>query len=357
MKTRCAIQPLLKNALRVPLRSLRPLRFKKNPGMTLIELLAVLMIVAMMMAMSAAVYWQMSQNMKQQGAAGDVDVALRQARNNAMSSNSPAFVEIDSANHALTPWVYKTVGQWHFESKDTFGRTPGAHATAVIRGAAELWKDGKIGKCIYLKPGGCIDAGNNPDFDLEDGGYLEAYIRPKSITEGGNGYIFFKEHAYFLNITTKMTLEGSAGGSTLRAPDYRLASGRWTKVAFAWDPHSTRILVDDAIVAIGKGSVPEVSEHPLLFGLDDGGFVGFIDEVRVMTCARGRTVNLPSASKIDHTAQPWDAIYFSADGTLDIHHHPGPVSITLTQGTTVRTVTVSMLGLTQREEVESTVKQ
>jgi type II secretory pathway pseudopilin PulG len=245
--------------------------------MTMIELLAVMTIVAMMLAMSAAVYWQMSQNMKQQGAAGDLDVALRQARNNAISSNAPAFVEIDSAGHTVTPWVYKTVGQWHFESKDGFGRTPGPHNTAAVRGAAEIKDNGKIGKCILLKPGGCIDAGTNPDFDLDDGGCLEAYIRPRSLTEGGTGYVFFKEHCYFLMITTKGSLEASAGGRSLKAPDYHLAPGRWTKVAFAWDPHSQRILVDDAIVAIGKGCVPEISDHPLIIGHDQGGFEGSID--------------------------------------------------------------------------------
>ena len=321
-------------------------------GVTLVELMAVLAIVALLMAMSAAVYWQMSQNMKQQGAAADIDVALRQARNNAMASNAPAFVEIDSINHSVTPWVYRTVGQWHFENKDTFGRSSGAHGNAVLRGA-ELSKDGKIGKCVRLVPGSCVDVGTNPDFDLDEGGYLEAYVRPASITDGGSGYVFFKEHCYYLMITLQGTLQGNAGTRNLDAPEYRLAPGRWTKVAFAWDPHSSRIMVDDAVVAIGKGCTPDVSDHPLLVGQDTGGFVGFVDEVRVMTCSKGRTVYLPAGAKVTHTAAPWDAIYFAQDGSLDVRHHPGPVSITLFQGTTQRTVTVSMLGLTQRLEVEA----
>lgn len=319
--------------------------------MTLIELLAVLAILATMMALSAAVYWKMSQNMKEQGAAAEIDVALRMARTNAVSSNAPAFVELDAEGHTVTPWVYKVVGLWHFENKDGFGRTPGAHSSAILR-SADIKDDGKIGKCAYLPPGSCIDLGINPDFDCDDGGYLEAYIRPFGINDGGTGYIFFKQDCYSLTIKMDGTLQGFAGGKNLDAPSYHLAPGRWTKVGLAWDRHSTRILVDDAAIAIGPGSVPQTNDKPLLVGHEDGGFVGRVDEVRIMTASKGHSVYLPNASTLKHTAQPWDAVYFANDGSLDIRHHPGPVTITLLQGTTARSVTVSMLGLTSRAEVQ-----
>ena len=318
--------------------------------MTLVELLAVMAILAMMMGLSAGVYWKMSQNMKEQGAAAEIDVALRQARTNAVTSNAPAFVEIDAANHQVIPWVYKTVGLWHFEKKDGFGRSGGAHSTAVLRGA-ELYKEGKIGQCVRLTPGTCIDAGTNPDFDCDDGGYLEAYIRPVPVNDGGTGYIFFKQDCYFLTIKLDGTLQGNAGGKNLNAPDYRIAAGRWSKVALAWDRHSTRIMIDDAVIAIGPGSEPIVNDRPLLIGHEEGGMVGLVDEVRIMAAARGHAVDLPKFSEVKNTAQPWNAVYFASDGTLDIRHHAGPVSITLLQGTTARTVNVSMLGLTTRAEV------
>ena len=321
-------------------------------GMTLIELLAVMAILATMMGLSAAVYWRMSQNMKEQGAAAEIDVALRQARTNAVASNAPAFVELDAENHLVIPWVYKVVGLWHFENKDGFGRTPGAHSSAILR-SSDLKDDGKIGKCAYLPPGSCIDLGVNPDFDCDDGGYIEAYVRPFGINDGGTGYIFYKQDSYYLTIKMDGTLQGNAGGKNVDASDYHLAAGRWTKVALAWDRHSTRIFVDDAAEAIGPGSVPQVNDHPLLVGHEDGGFVGRVDEVRVMSASKGRQVFLPGTSTLKHTTQPWDAVYFANDGTLDIRHHAGPVSITLLQGTTVRTVTVSMLGLTSREEVQN----
>jgi prepilin-type N-terminal cleavage/methylation domain-containing protein len=323
-------------------------------GLTLMELIVVMAILVVLMGMSAAVYISMSKSFKEQGAAGDLDVLLRQARNNAISNNAPAFVEIDVAGRVVTPWVYKTVGQWHFEKADGYGRSNGAFHNAKLQGAI-IHKEGKIGGCVRLGESSCVDLGDSSDYDCDDGGCLEAYVKPEPIELGGSGYIFYKEGCYGLKINLKGELEGDAGAKTLRTnnPEYRIAPRRWTKVGFAWDRHSTRILIDDAVVAIGPGSEPDVKNYPLYVGHPTGNFVGFVDEVRVMTASKGRVLELPGIFTIQHTAAPWNAIYFAGDGTLDIRHHPGPVSVSLLGPKTIRTVTVSTLGLTTREEVES----
>jgi len=320
-------------------------------GLSLMELLAVMLILSVLMSFSAAVYWRTARSFKEQGAASEVDVALRQAKNSAITANAPAFVEIDTKTNRIIPWVYKTVGLWHFEDRNSYGQTTGAYHHATMRGAI-LYNDGKIGKCARLKGGDSIDAGGDPDFDCEDGGYLEAYVRPLSYTFVSDHFIFSKKGAYHFKIGVGGVLEGSAGNKALKAPSYRMVPGRWTKIAFGWDRQSTRIMVDDGVVAIGPGSKPPLTSESLLIGHDSSSIEGLIDEARVMSASPGNTVHLGRTFAIQHTAAPWSAVHFSPDGNLDMRYHAGPVTITITQDNRARSINVSMLGLVSRSEVE-----
>ncbi|HYG75386.1 MAG TPA: LamG-like jellyroll fold domain-containing protein [Planctomycetota bacterium] len=320
-------------------------------GLSLMELLAVMLIISILLGFSGAVYWRSARSFKEQGAAAEVDVALRQAKNSALTANAPAYVEIDVKNNRIVPWVYKTVGLWHLEDRDSYGQSSGPYHRAVMRGAT-LFPEGKIGKCARLKDGAYVDAGADPDFDCEDGGFLEAYIRPTSYTFAGDHFIFSKRNAYFLKITTGGVLEGSAGKKPLKATSYRIVPGRWTKVAFAWDHQSTRIMIDDGVVAIGPGSIPPLSDDPLLIGHESSSMEGLVDEVRVMSASPGNALHLGKTMSIQHNLAPWSAVYFAPDGNLDMRYHAGPATITLVQDKRARSVNVSMLGLVSRSEVE-----
>jgi prepilin-type N-terminal cleavage/methylation domain-containing protein len=322
-------------------------------GLTMMELLAVILIISMMLGFSGTVYWRMSKAFKEQGAAAELDVALRQVRNSAITANAPAFVELDVENKRVVPWVYKTVGFWHFEDRSSYGRTSGPYHQGIMRGA-DLFPDGKIGKCVRLHDGACVDVGSDPDFDLQDGGYLEAYIRPATADFNGDSFIFFKKNSYSFRVGLRGVLMGNAGNKTLKAESYHIVPGRWTKVAFTWDRQSTRILVDDGIVAVGPGSKPPLSDYPLLIGHETASLDGLVDEARVMSASAGNTLQLSKFYEIEHNAAPWNAIYFAADGSLDMRYHAGPVRVTITQEKRARSVNVSMLGQITRMEMEKT---
>ena len=324
---------------------------KSSRGLTLLELLTVLAIVSMMMALSIGAYLYMSRSFKEQAAASELDLALRQARNSAIGANAPAFVEIDVEKRRIVPWVYHTVGFWHFEDRSDFGRTTGAYRNAIMRGA-ELFPEGKVGKCARLRENCFVDLGADPDYDCEDGGYLEAYVRPASYTFAGDNFIFFKKNAYYLKVGLRGVLVGNTGGKTVQSNDYHIVPGRWSKVALAWDHSSTRLLVDDCLVGIGPGGKTPLTDYPLLVGHDTASLEGLVDEVRVMSAATGNVLQLPEGYTIKHTAAPWSAVYFAGDGTLDVRFHAGPVSITLLKDQRARTVEISMLGQTTRLEME-----
>jgi competence protein ComGC len=323
-------------------------------GVTLVEVLTVVAILVTLLALSAFTYIRMSRSYKEQGAAAELDVVLRQARNSALVSNAPAFVQIDSEKKRVTPWLYKTVGMWRFEDHGGSGKTHGAYHDAMFRGG-EIFNEGKIGKCARLRDGAYVDVGNDPDFDLEDGGYLEAYIRPLVYEFSGDHYIFDKAGCYSLKVRQGGYLQGEVGGVKLVENTYRIAVNRWTKVALAWDAVTMRLMVDDGVVAAGPGGKAPIGEAPLLIGHQTASLIGLVDEVRVLAATAGKSLQLPgSVTELRHSAAPWGGIYFAPDGSLDMRFHPGPVDVSVVTSNKIRTVHVSMMGQTNRLEVDST---
>ena len=331
---------------------------QRRAGFTLLELLVVIGILSLLMAIGVAAFRRTSMRMREDAAAARLDTLIRQARNSALSSGAPAFVELDTTNSAprAIPWAYRLAGLWHFEGHAGARETSGAfRKKALVVGCKSV--EGKIGKglCMGDSAGtfrGHVDCDADPDFDCEDGGYLEAYICGES-PFSNRQYVFHKKNAYSLSVESGGVLVGMAGSGQVAAQNYLLAPRRWTKVAFAWDRRSSRVLVDDAVMGVGPGLKAPINNEPLFIGDEQATFLGRIDEAKILAAVAGEALELPLEAKLIHNAQPWNAIFFAADGSLDLRYHTGPLTIDIVQGEKRRGVTVSMLGLTQRGDVVS----
>src|SRR5262245_34304938 len=104
-------------------------------GITLLELIVVMGILAVISTLGIASYMAMAKQSKEDEAASRIDVMIRQVRNSAVATNSPAYLEIDTENRRISPWATKTVAMWHFEDADEYGRTSGSRHNATLRGA------------------------------------------------------------------------------------------------------------------------------------------------------------------------------------------------------------------------------
>lgn len=328
-------------------------------GFTLVELLVVIAILSVLMGLGAWGFISANRRLRDRAAPTTVETVIRQARNTAVVTGAPAFVEFDTAADPprVVPWAYRVRGLWHFES--TGQRTPGAfNQDAFVFGGTLV--DGKIGKAMMLgdERGGFghIECGVDRVYDCPDGGYIEAYVY--WINDRAHPqYVFHKKDAYGLCLDAYGQLVGEAGLETLVGEGYPVPRRRWTKVAFAWDRRALRLFLDDAVVAVGPGTEPKVSTSSLYIGDDHATFFGIVDEARILGASPGDGVSLPPKAKLRHDAAPWTAFYFGPDGGLDPRYHAGPLKAEIQQDTKIRAVTVSMLGLTKREEVRNLTEE
>lgn len=345
------------------LRRINPQSAFRNPqslGFTLIELLVVISILVGLLAISVFAFRMTSKSFKDKAAAAQLETVLRQARNSALGSNAPAFVEleIDKEEHRprVIPWAYRVAGQWHFEDAKGYETTGAFGINGIIRGCKPA--DGRVGKCLaFGYPGsrgefnsGYVDCGESKEFDFVNGAYLEANVF--GLYEfNTQRYVFKKKDCYSLRVDRGGELVGEVRGEAIRSEGFGIPPRRWTKIAFAWDARSSRLLVDDALVAVGPGFKAPPKDEPFLIGDDNASFLGLIDEVKVMAVIPGKELILPVGAKIEHNAKPWDAIFFGPDGGLDIRYHTGPLRVTIVQGRKRRAVSISMLGLTHRHKL------
>ncbi len=330
-------------------------------GITLMELLVVLGICAAMMSLGAAAYIRSSSRMREEGAAAQLEIMLRAAHN-----SGPSFVTIDTetdpVHPKIMPWTYKVVGQWNFDGGKI---TQGALGLdGFNRGCVSV--EGKFGNGIAFGTGapqnggaysGFLDLGSNADFDMKEGGWIEAWIMGTMDWSGGQ-FIFNKKGCYSLSVDVGGYLVGQAGSDRIKVREYSLPLRRWTKVAFAWDKYSSRIFIDDALYAVGPGMTANYNpSESLLFGDDNNSLMGRGDEVKIMTVFSGKALNIPPHSKIVHDTAPWNAVFFAPDGSLDMNYHTGPVYIdVISPESKKRRIYVSMLGATKRGEVEKMPK-
>jgi type II secretory pathway pseudopilin PulG len=332
-----------------------------SKGITLIELLVVIALFAAIMALSAGAYIMSSRRYRQQGAAAQLEVTIRQARNDALFAGAPSFVEFDTRRPApnpprIIPWGYRISGMWHFEEAGGKEASGGRGNRAFVNNCASA--DGKIGRAVatgWIRNGqgvrGYVECLPNPDFDCEDGGYLEAYIFVEFEIQQPQ-YVFRKPDCYSLYVNANGFLCGQVGRTTVEAPNFVIPMRRWTKVAMAFDKNSIRLLVDDAIVAVEAGEETPTRINPLYIGDSSAPILGRIDEAKVFTAVRGNPFELPATAKLTHNTAPWNAAFFTSDGQLDLRYHPGPITVNMILDRRVHPIYINMLGLTRRGEVE-----
>jgi prepilin-type N-terminal cleavage/methylation domain-containing protein len=248
-------------------------------GFTLVELLAVLVIISVVGGLGAGAFQLARRNYELQASGSRLEGIIRAGRNAAVQSGSPARVVIDTARSEAAAYGFETVGEWGFEGEED-GVVSGARgAPATLRGGAALGK-GHTGRGLHLTGGGYADCGAAPAYDFRAGVFAEAWVRWSKSSPGGQimgggtttrtkakttrprpapkgrhlearavgvddaAALLSKGSSFFLGIGGDGSLEGRIGEHRVRTAPGVMAAGRWTKVALWFDGEELLLQAD-----------------------------------------------------------------------------------------------------------------
>ena len=117
-------------------------------GITLVELAAVMAVMAILLSIGAGAYMRAQQGLREDAALGGLANAVREARQLALMNESVAWLEIDLKARRTQPVGLRTVAYFHLEGGESTGAF--GYPVALEGDGAEYASDGHIGGCVRL---------------------------------------------------------------------------------------------------------------------------------------------------------------------------------------------------------------
>jgi prepilin-type N-terminal cleavage/methylation domain-containing protein len=332
----------------------------RSAGFTLVELLAVLVILSILGGLSAGAWSIARRNYALAASASHVEALFLQARNTALSAGIPVIVEIDPVAGTATAHAHEALGEWSFEGADG-DVVRGLQGDAARLVGARLVA-GRAGSGVDISAGH-VDCGTLPRYDVRLGLQVEAWVLlertapppRRALPAGGSklsrrdqaaapdetaGLVVAKGKAFSLGVTADGAIEGAIGTHRDRTAPGVVLSGVWVKLALVFEGGRLELLADgmprDAApvgyetVAPEKRPAPPalipLDPAPLTIGAAKGSFSGRVDEVRVRGLIEPQEYALGARERF----LGWrKVIHFDHRGHLDTRYHEKPVRVLL----------------------------
>lgn len=294
-------------------------------GVTLVELLVVLALMATLMGLGISMYANLGKQGVFTASVGRVLSTINRVRNSSMTH--PAAIQVNAGDpekgqeNSVRGIEYVPMFQSQCEPPPS-GETDmaGALDRNGILPPGAAFREGVIGKALFLDSGGAVDCGDHPAYDATEGVSIDVWVHPLSssggtlvrrgdglglyLTRGQNGLGIRFELAFSTGGTGAPAAPGSGGippastrpESTIvdikkfDAREVAIPVGRWSRVVASYDRRDVVISLD-----LGRGPVEKFrteERHPLaptrksrLYvgggGGDGSSFRGGIDDIRI----------------------------------------------------------------------------
>lgn len=313
-----------------------PLRRGARAGVTLLELLLVMMILGVVMGGGLGLFAALDLGRRQ--AVGLVRNVVRTAQNTAIAGRAPARVRIDRAAGTLTAEALQVVGTWHFEDRSLRG----AFGLDGESRGVEFVEDGYLGDALSFsgKTGALaeIPVQRSPSFDLSRGFSVACAVRK---APAGAGWLLRLGTVVGIRVNDAGEVEGrfatqvveegepERGGDVLvRSPEGVLPPERWVRLRLEYDRVALVLFVDDVPVARVEESAPVWGiDGPLALSDEARPFTGEIDCLVVAVVVADEAGQLPDGVRLPEDAPA--EVRFDAGGSLDRRLHQGPVVLRL----------------------------
>lgn len=311
---------------------------RSRRGMTLLELLLVISLLALIMGVGAGLFTRI--DLSDRVARPMVENALRSAHNWAIARGAPARVRLDPKLGTIDTEGLSVVGTWHFEAlpaRGAFGLDSTGEGGVLI-------DDGFQGKALSFaglgsRSGLTIPVTDDPAFNLAQGFVVRCAVR---VQHGSGGSLLQIGGAVGLDVGTDGSLSGwfqtaleeqdsaprKGGRIGVTTDPAALRGERWAQVELAYDRRQLTLTVDGVeLVARDEDSRVWSLEGPMVLSPGQVAFPGAIDALVVSAVAANETARLPQNYRF--AADVPREVRFRPGGGLDRTFHSGQVEIVL----------------------------
>ncbi|MBI4563829.1 MAG: hypothetical protein HY716_03940 [Planctomycetes bacterium] len=316
-------------------------------GVTLLELLAVIVILSLVLSMSVFLLREANRDLGVRAATGHIVTLLRAVQHHVRAEGSPAWVLLDMKEQQVYTLTQQTVQMWHFEDDSgAFGMKASVHGALRV--------PGRVGMAYrFVRPSQTIECGAMPDIP-QDGGFSIGFWFQK--TGPPRRSVLCR-----LGRDVEISMEGS-GRMNVRLGAGSLDSGRHLVPRDAWAYVHLSTNGRDAILylngaEVGRAAVSKAISGggSLILGSKHDGFMGLIDEVRLSLILRRDAYRLPSECRIEvepcgTAARDQYLIAFDPQGRLDARSHPSAVTLKIISPAEEEVVTITPEGLVHKKQ-------
>jgi prepilin-type N-terminal cleavage/methylation domain-containing protein len=343
-----------------PVRSRRAKTAPHESGMTLVEILVVMAVIAVLFGVGTGVFMGITSVGSREASQQEILNLLRKARSSALGEER-SYVVFEDMGKTARGVIQMPVGKWDFEDLEDGSTTGGDRKNGRVHNGI-LDENGRDGNALALS-GGWVDCGNYPDYNATDGLSVELCVKPTAIRNSmtllqkGRSWRLWLAPGDLGMIVHASIEVGRSGASKsqvhLSGDDVPIPADTWTEISFSYDRSLLSLRVNGTEVA----RIPEVPEfrddedededggeetpsqretrpivrdklEHLTIGSSDYPIDGLVDTVRVTGVLSGDVVRCPVGVKIECDT---DAIHFY-NGRLDHQFHAGPVTFLIRWG-------------------------
>ena len=322
-------------------RAIRP----RRGGVTLLELLTVLVIFGLLLGLTAAFMQGANRDLGVSAAANHAVGVLRVAHQESRSSSAPTWVVLDTKQSRIYTLIKETIGEWHLEDLTTtgaFGRDGRVNSGTLV--------PGRVGKGVQLSASASIAFGEVPTYTPDQGVSIELWFLRRS--GRGRGTLASIGDAVEIATETDGRIEARVGSLRTSSGQIHLPNDAWCHLQLVYSGRELKLILNrrEMPAVLGKTELPRGAS----FSVGGSGFKGIVDEVRLGLIIPREEYFLPSECTIGFKTgyvvpeSGEMVIAFDAEGRLDPSVTPQPFSFTIKSPASQQEITVGPGGTLHR---------